>query len=105
MALAFYVNGPDDIAHAFAAHDEYLAIFTHFYFHSRKEENLRALRPDIDDYYSAPDCFLPCCKERRGDEDGGFLVFTYMVPWLHGNPAWDNNHNNIMTTYQSSLYL
>ena len=89
MALAFYINGPDDIAHAFAAHDEYLAIFTHYYFRSRKgEENVvRALRPDVDDYYSAPYCFLSWKDGGSSTRtDGGFLVFTCMVPYLHGNP-------------------
>ena len=101
MALAFSVNGPDDIAHAFAAHDEYLAIFTHFYFRSQRGENLRALRPDIDDYYSAPYCFLPRRNNsnRPSNSSGsGFLVFTCMVPYVHGNPAWSysrgNNNNN-----------
>ena len=85
MALAFYINGPDDIALAFAAHDEYLAIFTHYYFRSRKED-VRALRPDVDDYYSAPYCFLSWKDGRSSTRDGGFLVFTCMVPYLHGNP-------------------
>ena len=88
MALAFYINGPDDIAHAFAAHDEYLAIFTHYYFRSRKgEENVRALRPDVDDYYSAPYCFLSWKDGGSSTRtDGGFVVFACMVPYLHGNP-------------------
>ena len=107
MALAFYINGPDDIAHAFAAHDEYLAIFTHYYFRSRKgEENVRALRPDVDDYYSAPYCFLPKRNNnnnRSNNTNGssssssctsGFLVFTCMVPYLHGNPWTCENNNN-----------
>jgi len=85
MALAFYINGPDDIAHAFAAHDEYLAIFTHYYFRSRKED-VRALRPDVDDYYSAPYCFLSWKDGGSSTRDGGFLVFACMVPYLHGNP-------------------
>ena len=104
MALAFYVNGPDDIAYAFAAHDEYLALFTHFYFHSRKDiENIRALRPDIDDYYSAPYCFLSWKDslkdelEDKDNNDGGFLVFTYMVPYLHGNPWTREIHPEYQT--------
>lgn len=30
MALAFYVDKPDSLSSVFAAHDEYLAVFSYF---------------------------------------------------------------------------
>lgn len=112
MALAFYVNGPNDLPRAFAAHDEFMAIFTHVYFRSRKQSDIRALRPDNDNFYSAPYCFmpknLPVTKNNDSEQQNrgrfssnsnnksgsGFLVFTCQVPWLHGNPAWRGGSNN-----------
>ena len=57
MALAFYVDNPDALAKAFAAHDEYMAVLT--YFVRGKNSKCRMLTPDGDDYYSAPFCFMP----------------------------------------------
>ena len=99
MALAFYVDGPDAIARAFAAHDEYMAVFT--YFVRGKNAKCRMLTPDGDVYYSAPFCFMP--KQRAhpppprgngnvevgGGAGAGYLVFTSQVPWLQGNPKSD----------------
>lgn len=78
MALAFWVDGrPDGVAAAFAAHDEYTAIFGYFF--RGGEDKTRPLTP-ADAFFTAPCCFLP--KHR----DGGFIIFTPGVPWLHGNP-------------------
>ena len=118
MALAFYVDNPDALAKAFAAHDEYMAVLT--YFVRGKNSKCRMLTPDGDDYYSAPFCFMPKHLpppgggagvdngngsngngngngSNRGGGGGrggggtGYLVFTSQVPWLHGNPKSDRN--------------
>lgn len=80
MALAFWVDGsPDGLAAAFAAHDEFLSIFS--YFANGKRQYM--MTPD-DDFYTAPFCFMP--KNHRE----GFIVFTPQVPWLHGNPLGES---------------
>jgi hypothetical protein len=66
MALAFYVDNPDALAKAFAAHDEYMAVLT--YFVRGKNSKCRMLTPDGDNYYSAPFCFMP--KHLPGRRDG-----------------------------------
>ncbi|KAL3816976.1 hypothetical protein ACHAXA_011764 [Cyclostephanos tholiformis] len=108
MALAFYVDGPDSIAKAFAAHDEYTAVFT--YYVRGKNPKCRMLTPDEDNYYSAPFCFLPKYQQQQqqhhqnngggggagggsssSSSSSGYLVFTSQVPWLHGNPRSDRS--------------
>lgn len=86
MALAFYVDGHNKhaFAEAFAAHDEYLAMFS--YFVHDQEAEPKMLMPNHD-YYSAPFCFLP------KSATNGFLVFTHMVPWLTGNPVERDNRD------------
>lgn len=79
MALAFYIDGhhKDAIAEAFAAHDEYLSIFS--YYLNNKQKNI-LLTPTNCEYFPAPFCYL------RKTTNTGFLVFTFVgVPWLHGN--------------------
>jgi len=83
MALAFCVDHPDALGEAFAAHDEYLAIFSHFV-RSDDDEKIRMLTPK-DDYYTAPFCFMP--RNDNSNITSGFLVFTAQVPWLHGSPT------------------
>ncbi len=104
MALAFYVDGPDAIARAFAAHDEYTAVFT--YYVRGKDVKCRMLTPDNDNHYSAPYCFLPKYQHHGNNNNSngassgrggtnnstsGYLVFSSQVPWLHGNPKSDGS--------------
>mmetsp|Transcript_19113 Transcript_19113/g.40291 ORF Transcript_19113/g.40291 Transcript_19113/m.40291 type:complete len:242 (-) Transcript_19113:275-1000(-) len=80
MALAFWVDSrPDGVAAAFAAHDEYLSIFSYF-----ANGQTKYMMTPNDQFYTAPFCYMP--KSRKG----GFIVFTCQVPWLHGNPLGES---------------
>lgn len=85
MALAFYVDKPDSLSSVFAAHDEYLAVFSYFLNGGEVPADI-ILTPDSN-HYSAPYCFLPKKYDKRtGRVAAGFIVFTCLVPWLNGNP-------------------
>ena len=92
MSIAFYISDGNSIGKAFAARDEYFAVFT--YYVSGQEIPPRALSPSHQ-YFLSPYCFLPKYKTERyrnGSHrtcQGGYIVFTSQVPWLHGTPPKD----------------
>jgi hypothetical protein len=74
MALAFRINQPTDLGVVLGAHDVFISI-------------LNELRPEfpqdeMKEIYTAPFVFLHG-KYKRSDDNGGWLVFTPLLPWTH----------------------
>jgi hypothetical protein len=74
MALAFRVNKPHDLAVIFAAHDEFISIL------SDARESFP--REEMAEVYTAPFAFMHG-RFKSYDDDGGWMIFTPMVPWTH----------------------
>ena len=127
MALAYYVDNPDGLAKAFAAHDEYMAIFTYFF--RGETTDCKPLSPDVDECYMSPYCFMPkhhndhgynnnnkhqqysdphlqYQQRARGEQPrqhGGFLIFVAQVPWLESYLPISSPSNNNYKIYKEDL--
>lgn len=122
MALAFFVDSPDGLGTAFAAHDEYMAVFTFFVRGKIPPKNRAPLSPDVDDCYMSPYCFMPKLNNNheqhqhqyshnqqnqhrgKGDQQKqhtGYLIFVAQVPWLELNPPQTTTVTN--TPHQQAL--
>ena len=122
MALAFFVDSPDGLGTAFAAHDEYMAVFTYFVRGKIPPKNCAPLSPDVDDCYMSPYCFMPKLNNNheqhqhqyshnnqhqhrgKGDQQKhhtGYLIFVAQVPWLELNPPQTTTVTN--TPHQQAL--
>lgn len=125
MALAFFVDSPDGLAKAFAAHDEYLAILTYFSRGKDSNKDCKPLSPDVDESYTSPYCFMPKhyynqdhynnhqqyshqhqnqnrVKEEQSKEHAGFLIFVAQVPWLESKfPNVNHNINKEEVDHRS----
>lgn len=75
MALAFRIDHPSQIAHILGIHDIFLSILA-------KEMRSEFPSEHASEVYTAPYMFLSG-RYGRQPHDGGWVVFTPMVPWLH----------------------
>ncbi len=78
MSLAYSIKTVKDLAHAFAAAEEFMsALSSKLYPEAR---NSYIMDPN-DDFYVVPYCFMRTTdRQARGGE--GFLVFSSMVPFM-----------------------
>lgn len=77
MALAFRINKPEDIPFVFGVHDILLSILA-----EELRSNVLFPRELAAEVYTAPFVFLSG-RYRRPSDEGGWILFTPMVPWTH----------------------
>jgi len=77
MALAYPIRNVKDLAHAFAAKDEFISALS-YYLYSNTDNYI--MNP-LDEYYVAPYCFM-CTKNNPKSDKAGFLVFSSMAPFV-----------------------